>query len=112
MCEEIHKNTDSAEKETEAMIDKANHTMENVAEGARLVTGLKNQADNVEQASNQAAESTKQVSNRVEEVKGIVATILSISSQTNLLALNASIEAARAGEAGNCLLYTSPSPRD
>ena len=78
MCEEIHKNTDSAEKETEAMIDKANHTMENVAEGARLVTGLKNQADNVEQASNQAAESTKQVSNRVEEVKGIVATILSI----------------------------------
>lgn len=90
MCEEIHKNTDSAEKETEAMIDKANHTMENVAEGARLVTGLKNQADNVEQASNQAAESAKQVSNRVEEVKGIVATILSISSQTNLLALNAS----------------------
>lgn len=100
MCEEIHKNTDSAEKETEAMIDKADHTMENVAEGARLVTGLKNQADNVEQASNQAAESTKQVSSRVEEVKGIVATILSISSQTNLLALNASIEAARAGEAG------------
>ena len=100
MCEEIHKNTDSAEKETEAMIDKANHTMENVAEGARLVTGLKNKADNVEQASNQAAESTKQVSDRVEEVKGIVATILSISSQTNLLALNASIEAARAGEAG------------
>lgn len=100
MCEKIHKNTDSAEKETEAMIDKANHAMENVAEGARLVTGLKNQADNVEQASNQAAESTKQVSNRVEEVKGIVATILSISSQTNLLALNASIEAARAGEAG------------
>ena len=40
------------------------------------------------------------VNNRAEEVKGIVATILSISSQTNLLALNASIEAARAGEAG------------
>ena len=75
MCEEIHKNTDSAEKETEAMIDKANLTMENVAEGARLVTGLKNQADNVEQASNQAAESPNQVSNREEAEKGIGATI-------------------------------------
>ena len=74
--------------------------MENVAQGAKLVAGLKEQAANVENASNLAAESTKQVNRRVEEVKGIVATILSISSQTNLLALNASIEAARAGEAG------------
>lgn len=100
MCDEIHKSTDAAEKETQAMIERSNHTMENVAEGSRLVAGLKEQANSVEEASNLAAESTRQLSNRVEEVKGIVATILSISSQTNLLALNASIEAARAGEAG------------
>lgn len=100
MCSEIQGNTDAAEQETVKMLEKSKHTMENVAEGAKLVVGLKEQAENVEQASNLAAESTKQVSDRVEAVKGIVATILSISSQTNLLALNASIEAARAGEAG------------
>ena len=100
MCSEIQKNTDVAESETTHMMEKSNATMDNVAEGAKLVAGLKEQADEVESASNLAAESTRQVSNRVEEVKGIVATILSISSQTNLLALNASIEAARAGEAG------------
>lgn len=100
MCSEIQSNTDVAERETAKMLEKSKLTMETVAEGAKLVAGLKEQAANVEQASNLAAESTKQVNNRAEEVKGIVATILSISSQTNLLALNASIEAARAGEAG------------
>lgn len=100
MCSEIQSNTDAAEQETVKMLEKSKHTMETVAEGAKLVAGLREQAANVEQASNLAAESTKQVNDRVEAVKGIVATILSISSQTNLLALNASIEAARAGEAG------------
>ena len=100
MCSQIQNNTDEAERETAEMLEKSKHTMENVAQGAKLIAGLKEQAANVENASNLAAESTKQVNRRVEEVKGIVATILSISSQTNLLALNASIEAARAGEAG------------
>lgn len=100
MCSEIQQNTDTAENETVQMLEKSHATMDNVAEGVKLVAGLKEQADAVEQASNLAAESTRQVNNRAEEVKGIVATILSISSQTNLLALNASIEAARAGEAG------------
>lgn len=100
MCAVIQESTETAEHEAETMVEKSKLTMENVAEGAKLVEGLKRQANYVEQASNLAAESTKQVNARVEEVKGIVATILSISSQTNLLALNASIEAARAGEAG------------
>ncbi len=88
------------EKETEAMIDKANHTMENgrgCETGNRIkkimLTMWSRQVTRRQSPPNRSA-------NRVEEVKGIVATILSISSQTNLLALNASIEAARAGEAG------------
>lgn len=39
-------------------------------------------------------------SRAVEEIGGLTAKIINITSQTNLLALNASIEAARAGEAG------------
>lgn len=39
-------------------------------------------------------------SRTVEEIHGLAASILKITSQTNLLALNAAIEAARAGEAG------------
>lgn len=100
MCTEIQKNTEEVEHHAVQMIEKSKIAMENVAQGSELVAGLKKQANNVENASNIAAASTAQVSARVEEVKGIVATILSISSQTNLLALNASIEAARAGEAG------------
>jgi methyl-accepting chemotaxis protein len=39
-------------------------------------------------------------SKAVDEIHGLAASILHITSQTNLLALNAAIEAARAGEAG------------
>ena len=39
-------------------------------------------------------------SRAVEEIHGLAASILQITSQTNLLALNAAIEAARAGDAG------------
>ncbi len=100
MCAEIRDNTDTAEKETEKMIEASNITKENVSEGAKLVRGLKEQAKNVEEASKVTVDATKQLTLKVEEVRNIIGAILNISSQTNLLALNASIEAARAGEAG------------
>ena len=100
MCSDIQAQTDAAGKSTEEMMSKSEVTLGNVNEGVNMVSSLKEQAARVEEAGNQAAQATKQLSNRVEEVKTIVSTILSISSQTNLLALNASIEAARAGEAG------------
>lgn len=100
MCNEITQNTSVANEKAQLMISSSERTLENVSEGAKVIVGLKEQADNVEAASNDAAGYTKELSRRVDEVKGIINTILSISGQTNLLALNASIEAARAGEAG------------
>lgn len=100
MCNEITQNTSVANEKAQDMIRGSERTLENVAEGAKVIVGLKEQAYNVEAASNDAAGYTKELSKRVDEVKGIINTILNISGQTNLLALNASIEAARAGEAG------------
>ena len=100
MCNEINQNTGVASEKAQYMITSSERTLVNVSEGAKVITGLKEQAGNVEAASNDAAVYTKELSKRVDEVKGIINTILSISGQTNLLALNASIEAARAGEAG------------
>lgn len=100
MCAEIRDNSDVAEQETVKMIAASKRTKENVSEGANLVRGLKEQAQNVGEASKITVESTRQLTIKVDEVKNIVGAILNISSQTNLLALNASIEAARAGEAG------------
>ncbi|MFA9378895.1 MAG: methyl-accepting chemotaxis protein [Lachnotalea sp.] len=100
MCSEIRDNTDFAERETMKMIEASNRTKENVAQGADLVRGLKEQAHYVEAASQTTIDATKQLTIKVDEVKSIIGAILNISGQTNLLALNASIEAARAGEAG------------
>ena len=72
----------------------------NVEEGSAMVKELKEQAHNVELASNVTVEVIDSLTKKVAEVENFVGSILSISSQTNLLALNASIEAARAGEAG------------
>lgn len=100
MCGEIQENSDKAEKETAKVIELAKEATDNVEAGAQLMTGLKEQAEGVEQASKETVEATTRLTNRVDQVQAIVGDILKISSQTNLLALNASIEAARAGEAG------------
>lgn len=100
MCTEIQKYTDAAENETQNMIDASRRTEQNVEEGAAIVRELKQQAHNVESASDVTVQAIDSLTGKVAEVQNFVGTILSISSQTNLLALNASIEAARAGEAG------------
>jgi methyl-accepting chemotaxis protein len=51
-------------------------------------------------SSKQVAEAIEELSERSQQIGGIVDTITGIAEQTNLLALNAAIEAARAGEQG------------
>lgn len=100
MCVDIQGNMDKAEESTKQMLAASQTTNETVEEGSEVVRNLKEQAQNVENASVVTVEVIERLTAKVDEVQNFVGSILSISSQTNLLALNASIEAARAGEAG------------
>ena len=100
MCSDIQGNTDQAEQGIKEMIEASHKTNDNVKEGAGVVSELKEQAVNVADASQVTVDVIRILTDKVEEVKTFVDSIINISNQTNLLALNASIEAARAGEAG------------
>ncbi len=100
MCMEIQQISDMAEKEIRQMLEASERTTKTISEGSREVEELKNQAENVAQASDVTVQVIGHLTEQVDEVQQITGTILDIASQTNLLALNASIEAARAGEAG------------
>ena len=100
MCSDIQGNTDQAEQGIKEMIEASHKTNDNVKEGAGVVSELKEQAVNVADASQVTVDVIRSLTDKVEEVKTFVDSIINISNQTNLLALNASIEAARAGEAG------------
>ena len=100
MCSNIQGNTDAAEAGIHQMIEAAHETAATVKSGAQVVLELKEQAQNVEEASNITVQVIQSLTSKVEDVQSFVGSIIEISNQTNLLALNASIEAARAGEAG------------
>lgn len=100
MCTDIQDSMDKAEEGTQKMLAASQSANKTVGEGADVVRELREQAQNVEDASSVTVEVIEKLTTKVGEVQSFVGSILSISSQTNLLALNASIEAARAGEAG------------
>lgn len=100
MCAEIQENTDIAEKEISEMVETSHRTDETVNDSKAIVVELKEQAQNVHDASNIIVDVINSLTEKVDDVQGFIGSIVEISSQTNLLALNASIEAARAGEAG------------
>lgn len=100
MCVEIHASSDTAEGEIRAMMEASDRTMQTISEGSDEIHKLKEQAKNVETASDATVQVISKLTEQVENVQEFIGTILSIAGKTNLLALNASIEAARAGEAG------------
>lgn len=83
-----------------------------IEEGKRQADDLEEQSVLVDQNTVRISEAVSLLTDNVEKVSGIVASILRISSQTNLLALNASIEAARAGEAGRGFAVVADQIRD
>lgn len=100
MCQNISEHAEQGGVVTRTMTDASTRVEDSVSQGVVLVNDLKQQADNVAEASVIVEEVINELTNKVHEVESFVSTIIGISSQTNLLALNASIEAARAGEAG------------
>lgn len=100
MCQNISDHAQHGDGVANEMIEESRHVEESIDAGVSLVKELREQADNVAQASGIVEDVVTELTQKVHEVESFVSSIISISSQTNLLALNASIEAARAGEAG------------
>lgn len=100
MCVEIRGASDTAENEIRSMRESSDRTMQTITEGSAEIQKLKEQAENVSNASDATVQVISQLTGQVNNVQEFIGTILNIAGQTNLLALNASIEAARAGEAG------------
>ena len=100
MCQNISDHAQHGDGVANEMIEGSRHVEESIDAGVSLVKELREQADNVAQASGIVEDVVTELTQKVHEVESFVSSIISISSQTNLLALNASIEAARAGEAG------------
>lgn len=91
--EAISQKANSEKESSKAIHEKAKEVYE------AAVISQKNAMQQAEKMISSVNEKIEK-SRAVEEIGGLTANIISITSQTNLLALNASIEAARAGEAG------------
>ncbi len=100
MCQQIQHQTENADVQTKRMSQASTEALSVIKDGAEVVSGLKQQAEQVAKDSEVTVAVAKALNDRTKQVDEIIASIMQISSQTNLLALNASIEAARAGEAG------------
>lgn len=87
----------------ERLAEGRKEVVESVTVSTNAQRGLQFISRGVEELSDEAQTTTKQVHQleaRANEIDSIIVLIEDISEQTNLLALNAAIEAARAGEAG------------
>ena len=100
MTQSIQDSINETIQNSENMVRVAQQSNELNQQNLQLMGALKQQSEVIAETNGDVANSMKALQDCTKAVKGIVDTIVSISSQTNLLALNASIESARAGEAG------------
>lgn len=100
MTQSIQDSINETIQNSENMVRVAQQSNELNQQNLQLMGALKQQSEVIAETNGDVANSMKALQDCTKAVKGIVDTIMSISSQTNLLALNASIESARAGEAG------------
>ncbi|MBB5172523.1 methyl-accepting chemotaxis protein [Texcoconibacillus texcoconensis] len=85
---------------SQAVSKTSENAADSVSQGNEAIKTTMNQMDAINQKVNHLSNFINDLSQRAEEIDGIIQEITNISEQTNLLALNAAIEAARAGEHG------------
>jgi methyl-accepting chemotaxis protein len=83
-----------------AVQEAADETTQRTAQGRRLTQESSARIQQVRDNSQTAGKSVLKLSEQMQQIGEITATVNEIAEQTKLLALNASIEAARAGEEG------------
>lgn len=90
----------NGEKEIKNTVQNAVKSAAAASEGEKAMAEAARQLTDLIGKANESSLAVKRLTDRSEEVGGIIGLISDIASQTNLLALNAAIEAARAGESG------------
>ena len=81
-------------------LSKTNELIDKISDVSKQTTKIVAILDNLHNLSTHSMDNVSGLSQRTEDISGILLLIKDISDQTNLLALNAAIEAARAGEHG------------
>lgn len=97
---ELTLNIENAYKELQNVKNETQSAGKRANMGKEQMDRLAQSIENVKMAFESVVLKVEQLTQSINEIKGITDIISQISSQTNLLALNAAIEAARAGEQG------------